>query len=306
MGKRGAINEEQHLTALRAMQIGGGFFLTSNDAGTGLLSVKDIGTIGHRYIQRFSGERQSFCHAIENLRAVTLLVDLVDTYKGIDLSLELKQEYRSSGKPIFVRLDSGDILDQVRYFLKETDRLGFTDPKRDCVIVEGIESLQEIAEIEEMIAFEFGEEAKKRVLYGAGGLLISDKTSRSDASSGFKLSEYADERGELRSTMKFSNSPDKISYPGKPQLTFVNGRRIVSQRGERLEGEALNLFEPLMMELPLIGETNIAEAHARARRTFALLPQNPSKAGTNWKEFKAKPSRRTVQMIEEVRAKYGM
>lgn len=307
VGKRGAITEEQHLQALKAIYVGGGFTLTSNDAGSVILPLKETGTIGHRYVQRFNTEEASFRHAIEILDSVTLLVDLVDTYQGIDLGLKLKSEYRQSGKKIWMRLDSGDILDQVRYFLTETNKLGFTDPVLDKVVVEGIDSLEDIREIEKMIVAEFGREALKRVIYGAGGLLISDQTSRSDASSGFKLAEYTDENGELHASMKFSNSRGKISFPGSPCLSVAEGKRIIAQSDEKLGGEVMELFEPLYVYGNTFcgGKESVQEARERLVRQAKLFDiSNLSKA--QLKGLRGQPSPSTEDKITHLYEKYGL
>jgi putative nicotinate phosphoribosyltransferase len=241
VGKRGAITEEQHLIALKAMYIGGGFTLTSNDAAVQLLPLKDVGTIGHRFVQRFKSEEHAFRFAIQNLSFVVLLIDLVESYQGIDLALKLKKEYRSLNKPIWVRLDSGDVLAQTLYYLEKAYASGFTDPKRDTVVVEGIDSIEDIEKIEKAIVEKFGTEAKKLVIYGAGGLLISQNTTRADASTGLKLSEYTDERGVLVPSMKLSSSRGKNSYPGMPEVAIVRGGRVVAQKDEFTR----SLFETL-------------------------------------------------------------
>jgi putative nicotinate phosphoribosyltransferase len=307
VGKRGAINETQHIQALKASIIGGGINLSSNDAGAVVLPIKDVGTIGHRYVQRFNTEEESFRHAIELLDSVTLLVDLIDTYKGIDLAIKLKQEYRERGKKIWVRLDSGDILDQVRYFLNETNKRGLTDPNLDKLIVEGIDGLQDIIDIEAMITSEFGEAAKARVLYGAGGLLISEKTSRSDASSGFKISEYTDEEGILQPSMKFSNSKGKTSYPGEVELKIVDGQRKVAQVGEEIMGQVLDLFEPLYLngDSYCNNPDSLNEARGRVVRQSELFSISKLGAG-DLKALRATASEQTERKIEQIYSKYDL
>lgn len=307
VGKRGAITEEQHQQAMKAMYVSGGFTMTSNDAGVGLLPLRATGTMGHRYVQRFSSEEAAFRHAIENLELVVLLVDLVDTYKGIDLSLKLKQEYRSTGKPIWMRLDSGDILDQVRYFLTKTNELGLTDPRLDKVVVEGIDGFEDIIEIEQMIEKEFGAEAKKRVIYGAGGLLISQQTSRSDASSGFKITRYADENGEMQNSMKFSNSPGKGSYPGELRVVVVGGQRLIAQLDEQIEGNVTNLFEPLYMGgMMLCDPKDTESARARVKTQFAAASDAAAATKSKLADMRGKPSPATQVIIDQIKAKYGV
>ncbi len=307
VGKRGAIDDNQHYLALRAMNLGGGFHLTSDDAGPGLFGLTDAGTMGHRYVQAFKSEEAAFRHAIERLPAVSLLIDLVESYQGIDLALKLKNEYRDTDKKIWVRLDSGDIKDQVRYYLGKTNGLGLTDPLKDRLVVEGIDSLDEIREIEQMIEREFGNSAKRRVMYGAGGLLISEKTSRSDASTGFKLSEYTDELGELRSTMKFSSSPGKISYPGCTRLAIVDGKREILQDGESPEAKVSELFSPLYLNGKRYyygGEGESAYQFTHAQYTQIFQGARPTKE--IMEKTRAVPSAGTAAKIRSLTDLYGV
>lgn len=301
VGLRGAIVDSQHLQALHAAYVGGGFEATSNDAGAVVLPIQSAGTIGHRYVQTFSSEEKAFRFAIEHLDCVTLLIDLVESYQGIDLALRLKDEYRDSGKTIRVRLDSGDIVAQVRYYLTETNRLSLTDSSRDKLVVEGIDSLEEIAAIERMIVDEFGEAARARVMYGAGSLMVSDRTSRADASSGFKQTEYCSEEGEILPTMKFSSSPGKGSYPGRVRLITVDGERIVAQEGEKFFGEVVEMFKPLSgEERPIVLRSTPEESRARAAHEFdQIRPLLGS-------DFRAKPSPETERKIRQVMAQYDL
>ena len=303
VGLRGAYNDEQHYQALKAGAIGGGFMMTSNDAGVGLQSMRDVGTIGHRYIQRFESEEAAYRFAIENLPAVTLLVDLVDTYQGLDLALKLKQEYRSTGKPIFVRLDSGDLLDQARYYLRRADKFGFSDARTDKIVIEGMDSLEEIREIESALVAEFGEAVKHRIVYGAGSLLISDRVSRSDASTGFKLGVYTDRRsGRLEPTMKFSNSRGKESYPGRPELGVLDGERCVAQAGEDGFQSA---FELLFAFGESAARSTLQEAQSRVRSQFPGLRFRQVEGAKRAAERGA-PSPETEALRTEIRGKYGL
>jgi putative nicotinate phosphoribosyltransferase len=306
VGKRASITEEQHLDALKALYIGGGIKMTSNDAGVIMLPIRDTGTIGHRYVQRFTSEEAAFRHAIESLDKVTLLVDLVDTYQGILLALKLKQEYRHTNKVIWLRLDSGDILDQVRFFLRETEKIGFKDPQLDKVIVEGIDSLEEIRDIEQMLDSEFEPSVKERVVYGAGGLMVSSQTSRADASTGFKLAEFSDQHGNSLATMKFSNSPGKISYPGVPRLAIVEGKRTIMQEGETPSGSIIELFDSLYVNnIPMLSDNSMDEARQRLLEQTQLLGLerlSPEQITM----LRAVPSTATTNLINKIQARYGI
>lgn len=307
VGKRGAITEEQHLRALKAARIGGGFKMTSNDAAGPLYGLTDVGTIGHRYLQSFPSVEAAFRHAVENLDFVVLLVDLVESYQGIDLALRLMQEYRESGKKIWIRLDSGDIKEQTRYFLTKAKALGLESPRFN-VVVEGIDSLDELREIEEMVCAEFGDQGIRQTLYGAGGLLISEQTTRKDASSGFKITNCEFEEGDSLPTMKFSDSPGKGSYPGKPRLVVVNGRRVLAEEGEDFEGQDVEeLTVPIYrMGAPSLPRRTEEEKHELSRLQYRLLFGDAPPSMKRMQELRAVPSPEMERMIEEVRGRYSL
>jgi hypothetical protein len=65
-GKRAAINEEAHLDALEALQVGLNIKLTSNDTGALVYpETKTSGTTAHRYFASYETEDAAFINAIE-------------------------------------------------------------------------------------------------------------------------------------------------------------------------------------------------------------------------------------------------
>lgn len=312
VGKRGSLSEELHLAALKAMYVGGGMKLTSSDSGSALYDTIDTGTIGHRYLQMFPSVEEAFRHAIDNLDLVVLLVDLVDSYEGMDLAFRLKEENRHNDKRIWMRLDSGVILEQVRHYLTTAKEKGFLDPDKDKVIVEGIESLDDIKAIEEMISEEFGEDVKQFVLYGAGGLLVSDKTARSDASSGFKISEFLSLLDEFVSTNKFSNSPGKESYPGRPVLAVSeSGERHILQESEVVDGSTpySSLFVTFFDNgvVPSDASEPLGEKAERAAEQYSRMVERAERTNTHsLKDLRGKPSALTQEKMNAVRKRYGL
>jgi len=241
VGYRGSVTEEAHLIAARAMHAANGPHLTSNDAASAVHSdVKDVGTMGHRYVQSLSirdslTEIDAFRKAIDSCKTVYLLIDLIDSYRGIDIAIKLKEEYRNTDKYIGIRLDSGAVDEQTIYTLREFAKRGFLDPARDVVVVEGIESVDDMRRIDALVR-QHGFDPDKNVSYGGGHLLVTKGTSRSDASTGFKLTKF----GEYP-TMKFSDSPGKESVPGVPTIFNGRGGRVIGQDGERI---GKDLFVP--------------------------------------------------------------
>lgn len=277
VGKRGTPTEETHLIAARSM-LAMGIDMTSNDAAAAAFpGLKDVGTLGHRFIQGVSikecmGVRDAFVKAIEKTNAVALLVDLTDSYEGIGYALELKELYRNSGKKISIRLDSGNVAEQTVYCLQEYAARGFTDPSLDKVIVENISTVDDMRAIDEMVR-QNGFDPEKFVIYGAGGLLVSQGTTRSDASSAFKLARIG-----KYPTMKFSDSPGKHSIPGEPTVFDTRDGRVIGQVGERL---GKDIFVPAYRypgNILLPSDMNLIRE--QAKRTFKEVEHRVGKGQT--------------------------
>ncbi|MEI6673115.1 MAG: hypothetical protein WCL02_07530 [bacterium] len=106
-GKRATPNEDFHLDAVEANIVGGGLKITSNDTAALVYpQVLSGGTTAHRYLACYPTEDEAFINAIHKADKIGLLVDLVDSYRGIDKIIALKKKYRSTGKIIGMRLDS--------------------------------------------------------------------------------------------------------------------------------------------------------------------------------------------------------
>ncbi len=296
VGKRGTPDELTHLRAIKALQVGGDITMTSNDAaGVAFEDVRSVGTIGHRYVQRFPSVEAAFRHAVENLDTVSLLVDLVDSYDGMNIALKLKEEYRETDKNIWVRLDSGDLKAQLRYYLDACNERGYTDPIRDRITVEGFENLEDIAEMEAMLT----EEEKKRVIYGGGGIAVSQQTSRSDASTGFKLAEYVTPAGVVEPSRKFSDSPGKESLPGEPTIIVLDGlARYIAQYKEMDQGT--DLLELLYANGQIAQPSSIDQARARRKAQMPAIEQMVQEGE------RAVLSAQTIQKIGALSTKYGI
>lgn len=292
VGKRGTPNELTHMQAIKAMQIGGDITMSSNDAAAYAYdNVQSAGTIGHRYVQRFPSVEEAFAHAAKNLDRVSLLVDLINSYDGMNAALELKQAYRNTSKQIWARLDSGDLKAQVRYYMDRCAELAFFDPVKDRLIVEGFEDINEIAEIESILS----ETEKKRVSYGGGGILVADQTARSDASSGFKLAEYVTSYGERIETRKFSMG--KASLPGQPTLVINGLRRTIAQVKE-MKGD--DLLEVLYRPGSPIIMSSIDQARARRTETYDSVEESLAF------DRCADISPRTQKIMADIALRYGL
>lgn len=268
VGKRGTPTEDMHVDATEAMYIGGGINLTSNDAAMAAHEeLHDVGTMGHRYVQFKNTEIEAFETAIEKSESsVTLLIDLIDSYKGIDKALELKKKHRNTGKKIWIRVDSGDLIAQTLYILGRQRELGFTDPAMDKVVIEDLNEIEDMEKIENAVS-EAGYNPQAFLLFGAGGLLVTKDKERSKASTGYKLTAVGD-----TPKMKFAE-PGKESIPGKPELIrCASGDRMIAQVGEF--PDAKSLYVPACRQGVLLLNGYKAAARQRAITTTAELCDN--------------------------------
>ena len=79
------------------------------------------------------------------------MVDLVDSYKGIDKIVALKKKYRHTGKVISMRLDSGDLADQAVYALRKLQEHDMLDPKLDKIVVADISTVDDVRRVEDAV-----------------------------------------------------------------------------------------------------------------------------------------------------------
>ncbi len=237
-GMRGGITEETHLIGASAMYIGGGLFLTSDDAAAACYSeLKDSGTLAHRFLAYKQTEREAIIQALTSpLEKIAPVVDLNNTLTGIETVLEIKKEYRYLNKPIWMRMDSGNVAQLAIHALKRQSEMGFSDPVLDKVAISDVDSLEEMVEIDSKIRAA-GFDPQQFIVYVAGELLMGKDKTRNIASTGFKLSRHLE-----RSTMKHSDSLGKGSYPGDITLNNFDHQRIIAQSEEYPSGD---LFVPL-------------------------------------------------------------
>lgn len=266
VGRRSTFNELAHLQSAAAMYAGGGIYYTSNDAAAATYPMlKDVGTMGHRYVQHFDSEDEAFEIAVNSPigKVTVLLIDLVDSLEGIEKALALKLKYRNNEKHVWIRLDSGDIAAQAVYALKRYKQMGFLDPEKDKVVAEDLDKVEEMYEIDEAVRAE-GIDPEKYLIYGAGSLLVTKNKDRGQASTGFKLSQVEDSP-----RMKFSNSPEKESLPGVPTLAMLNNERIVTQVREN--PEASDIFVPYYRNGKVQILEDLDKVRSWAQESFAQI-----------------------------------
>jgi putative nicotinate phosphoribosyltransferase len=295
VGKRGTPNELMHLQAMSAMYAGGGLYLTSNDAAVACYPfLKDVGTIGHRFLQFFDSEEEAFRRAINTTDFTVLLVDLKNSLQGIDKAIELKKEFRSTGKKIWIRLDSGDIKEQALYCLQKMAEHNFTDKSLDILVIEDLNSIQEIQEIDSYLLAKQKLPVHNHVMYGAGHLLIIDNCTRHSTSSAYKLSQIHFSQNNIKPTMKFTDSLGKKSLPGQPILAEIDGERLIMQQSELTE-KATSLFKTVVSNGKLKIKPNPKKAFEISQTTFIAISFQSKQTNQ-----RTELSEETVKLVEQI------
>ncbi|MCX6824448.1 MAG: hypothetical protein NT085_04975 [candidate division SR1 bacterium] len=287
-GKRATPNEDYHLDAVEANIVGGGLKITSNDTAA-LVYPQTLsgGTTAHRYLACYPTEDEAFINAIEKTDKIGLLVDLVDSYKGIDKIVALKKKYRSTGKIIGMRLDSGDLANQAVYALKKLQENGMLDPTLDKVVVADISTVEDVRNVENAV-IEAGFDPKDFIQYGLGGLLVARNKTRDALSAAYKLTQTED-----GPTGKLSNDIDKEPTPGTPNIEIRDGYRVIIQEDEEIIGERLlkTVYEKGALNYDENDIQAVNEARARVIKTL------------EWMEYPTIESFKTQQYRQEVREK---
>ncbi|MFA6255719.1 MAG: hypothetical protein WC606_00920 [Candidatus Absconditabacterales bacterium] len=288
-GKRAAPNEDFHLDAVEANIVGGGLKLTSNDTAA-LVYPQTVssGTTAHRYLACYPTEDEAFLNAIKKSDKITLLVDLVDSYKGIDKIIALKKKYRATGKVIGMRLDSGDLADQAVYALKKLQKENMLDPKLDKIVVADISTVDDVRRVEEAVTAA-GFNSIDFIQYGLGGLLVARNKTRDALSAAYKLTNT-----ENGPTGKLSNDVDKEPTPGIPNIEIRDNTRYIVQEDEEIQGERLlkSVYEHGKLTYDDNDIQAVSDARARLLETF------------QWMEFETKESDKTREIHEEVRQRF--
>jgi nicotinic acid phosphoribosyltransferase len=303
VGLRTASNPTDHLEKIRTLRRVGLRF-TSHGAAARELSLRAVGTMGHRYTQRFLGEQadyQAFAAALRRMLvfrkeagiqhplSLSFLLDTRDTLgKGLPAGLQVLREHASdliSGSlQIHLRLDSGDLLRQLGLTVQELLALEREVPQlQPGVILESGLTAEDIARFE-ALAGTLGF-PRRRISYGLGGYLIGG-LHRDTIALVYKLASYG---GSLRGAvsrrtpvMKFADAPrgGKESYPGDLDLWERERRgqvrRILALTEERATMQGRG-FEPVFAELVrggVVQEAAIrsdAEVQSRVRKRWTQL-----------------------------------
>lgn len=285
-GKRATPNEDFHLDAVEANIVGSGLKITSNDTAALVYpQVLSGGTTAHRYLACYPSEDEAFINAIEKTDKIWLLVDLVDSYRGIDKIVALKKKYRSSGKIIGMRLDSGDLADQAVYALKKLKENWMLDPILDKIVVADISTVDDIRRVEDAV-IAAGFDPKEFIQYWLGWLLVARNKTRDALSAAYKLTNTED-----WATGKLSNDIDKEPIPWDTNIEIRDGIRYIVQEDEEILWERLlkTVYENGALKYDDNDIQAINDARNQLLKTFEMHT------------WETKESEKTRKIHEEVR-----
>lgn len=214
-----------------AYLIGGGK-LTSNTSlknVPGLVEGRDYilaGTTGHslylEYMAAGYSQRDAFASILEKYeenfpgKSCSLLVDTVESMLGITQALEvIKERKKISSQTHYIRLDSGDLLSQALYALREMTPI-MSDFK---VIIEDGLTVEKMRAYDKAIK-NAGFNPEKNILYGAGGYFFNNITRDNNGAWAYKPSLFKTTNNGDVPVIKESNASIKKSLPGFIGINF--------------------------------------------------------------------------------------
>lgn len=269
-GLRADENENNHVTLMLALYVGGKFSLTSDDQAVLLFPeyFKDIGTIGHEFIMAYQREGVSLEEAQEkafrdfvqvNQRSA-LLPDVINTlHSGLPMILKLVQEYQGTEKIIMPRFDSGDVAAQCIYWKKMTLEAGI--PATKIVVEDGYTPAKARETKQKYAQAGFNPDD---IIVGAGGYFKQGCTR--DAASVVYKRSATEHNKKLESSLKFSDSPGKESIPGRIRIYEQGNTLLVAQEEEKVDGI------PLMLKVVDTGQVvyneDLYQQAERAEKTW--------------------------------------
>jgi nicotinate phosphoribosyltransferase len=225
------------------------------------VGVDPRGTHAHSLVQAYMalgrGELEAFRLVAETTpENCVLLVDTIDTLRsGVPNAITVFDELRAAGHgPGGIRLDSGDLAWLAVQSAGMLDAAGHADAS---IVLSGDLDEIYIWQIRTQIAEEAAREGldaetiTSRLVHGVGTRLI---TSHGDAALNgvYKMVGIQDEQGSWRPAIKISETPEKISTPGRKDLWRLQdprGRAVADLM--TIEGEELDLNGAMQIHHPV-------------------------------------------------------
>ncbi len=216
-----------------AYLIGGGK-LTSNTAlrnVPGLVEGRDynlVGTTGHslylEYLAAGYSQKEAFSEILNKFethfpnKSCSLLVDTVESMLGINQALDcIKDQKKKTGQTHYIRLDSGDLLSQAIYALREMVPIM---PDFKVIIEDGL-TVEKVRKYENAIKLA-GFDPKKNIMYGLGGYFFNNITRDNNGAWAYKPSLIRTTNNGDVNVIKLSSTTLKNSLPGLIGINYNN------------------------------------------------------------------------------------
>jgi nicotinate phosphoribosyltransferase len=279
-----------------------GFVGTSNVHAGKLFGIPVMGTAAHMWTMAHTSEEEAFANYVETFpSAAILLIDTYDTLRGAERAARIARDKLKG-----VRLDSGDLL-------------GLSKAVRTILDAEGCKSAKIVAsgDLNEYKIAALRSAGAPIDLYGVGTDLVASLDSPS-LGGVYKLVEI-EQDGKIQPICKFSEN--KATFPGPHQVfRFLDAEGKLAKdvialadedAGSLGEGKVETLLVPRMKTGQRTSSPdNLDTIRARVRIEMARLPETlqmfdeAPEPSERWDEpFKAKPSARLLELIENVRCR---
>ncbi len=278
-GLRRAQGIDGGISAARAAYIGG-CHATSNVLAAKILGIPCKGTHAHSWVMSFDSEQDAFQkYALAMPNNCIFLVDTYNTVDGVKNAIKEAKILRHNGyEMIGVRLDSGDLLALSKIARQLLDNEGFLDAK---IVVSDSLDEHKIANLKANGA--------PIDIWGVGTNLVTAKDQ--PALGGvYKLGAIQDTKGQWHHRVKMSNTPIKVSNPGKLQIMRLRNpeiwmdvlideldispvSKVISLDGSVQRTIDIREFEPLLKPM--------TTSDLNAIREFSLREQSESVAHPN-------------------------
>ena len=214
-GMRRAQGLDGALSASRAAYIGG-CIATSNTLAGQLFNIPVKGTHAHAWVTAFRSEEEAFSAYADVLPDNgVFLVDTYDTIEGVKHAIAIGRVLRQKGSDLLgIRLDSGDLAKLSLAARQLLDSAGF-----EKTYILASNSLDEYV-IESLKA------QKAAITHWGVGTNLSTAFDQPALDGVYKLSALQNEANDWEYKLKISDSPIKVSNPGRHQIRrfFTNNQ----------------------------------------------------------------------------------
>jgi nicotinate phosphoribosyltransferase len=274
-GLRRAQGTDGAMSASRAAFIGGAAS-TSNALAGRIYGIPVSGTMAHSWIMAFDSEEEAFERYAELYPdKCALLIDTYNTMRsGVQNAIKIGKKFKGLGKPMAVRLDSGDIQYLSNEVRKALDAAGLPEMK---IAVSN--------ELDEDIVGHLVAAKCPIDMWGVGTRLV---TGGSDSSfSGVYKLAAREKGGIFLPTMKVSDNPEKSSNPGIKQVFRFHDTKgcpladlIAFEEEEFKTGDRVTFHHPFMdyrhFSLDVTGK--VIPLLKKKMETGRICPERPALA----------------------------